>query len=482
MAHIHWIDSVDGSFSQGEDWSGGVVPGHADRAIINASGGDFTVSVTSNVKVESLDLSSNATLDIEDLTYPYVTLWARQGTGRGGNAGTIKVGDRAHLAVGGTVKNSGTIALDCDLSVRERRGSTSLIIKRDTTLTGGGSVILSDNPYNLIRGHGVTLTNVNDTISGSGSIGYDSYFDPRQGIKLVNESHGVIEATGRSGLSMVTDPRVSSMGSLSNDGRLEAIRGHLFIYDVIITGGGTILGGAGGNVEIAKCEIHGQTLGTSSHGVVDLSAHGDLAGIHLTSNGMISLNGVPLTVTGPVDNDGVVAVAGTITVEGAVTGVGKITVNGGDLTFTSQFDQDVTFLEPSGVLALAKSQSYRATISGFATSGATILDLGDISFVDAGEATFSGTASGGVLTVTDGTHTANINLTGNYLGATFVAASDGSNGVDVVAKDSQAPSAVHFVSAMAAINGHGGAAGLIEARVANDGRLMFLAAPRLAIA
>jgi hypothetical protein len=38
----------------------------------------------------------------------------------------------------------------------------------------------------------------------------------------------------------------------------------------------------------------------------------------------------------------------------------------------------------------------------------------------------------GTLTVTDGSHTANIALLGNYLASTFVASSDGHGGTNVV--------------------------------------------------
>ena len=45
---------------------------------------------------------------------------------------------------------------------------------------------------------------------------------------------------------------------------------------------------------------------------------------------------------------------------------------------------------------------------------------------------YSGDASGGTLTVTDGSHTAQIALLGNYLASTFVASSDGHGGTMVV--------------------------------------------------
>src|SRR5262249_47669902 len=71
-------------------------------------------------------------------------------------------------------------------------------------------------------------------------------------------------------------------------------------------------------------------------------------------------------------------------------------------------------------------------------TNATILNQGDtIDFADIDptkvqQPTYSGTASGGILTVTDGSHTANIALLGNYMASTFVTSSDGHGGTNVV--------------------------------------------------
>ena len=87
-------------------------------------------------------------------------------------------------------------------------------------------------------------------------------------------------------------------------------------------------------------------------------------------------------------------------------------------------------------------------ISGFSHGGTTSLDLRDIGFVSASEAIFSGNVSGGVLTVSDGTHTARIKLLGDYTKATFTASSDGHGGTVVV---DPSTSTVHgFAAAMAA--------------------------------
>ena len=123
----------------------------------------------------------------------------------------------------------------------------------------------------------------------------------------------------------------------------------------------------------------------------------------------------------------------------------------------------MAFTGTTGVLHLAQSKTYTANITGFSKSGATSLDLGDIGFVGSTEATFSGTTSSGVLTVTDGTNTAHINLKGNYTTSTFVASSDGHGGtivVDSTAKDAAiAPSSAKFIEAMAGL----GASGVVGA-------------------
>jgi hypothetical protein len=60
------------------------------------------------------------------------------------------------------------------------------------------------------------------------------------------------------------------------------------------------------------------------------------------------------------------------------------------------------------------------------------IDFADIDPANVQALSYSGEASGGTLSVTDGTHRANIALLGNYLASTFVASSDGHGGTNVV--------------------------------------------------
>ena len=159
-----------------------------------------------------------------------------------------------------------------------------------------------------------------------------------------------------------------------------------------------------------------------------------------------------LTVSSSVANAGVLeTLGGTLTVNGAVTGSGKAMISGGTLDFGSSFNEAVTF-GTTGTLELAQSQAYTASITGFSKTGSTSLDLVDIGFVSSTEATFSGSTKGGVLTVTDGTHTAKINLKGNYLGSTWIASSDGHGGTTVVDPRARAgASPLALAAAMAAM-------------------------------
>ncbi len=92
--------------------------------------------------------------------------------------------------------------------------------------------------------------------------------------------------------------------------------------------------------------------------------------------------------------------------------------------------QSVTFTGTTGTLKLDDSLAFTGQVSGLAGSDA--IDLADISYGIQTQVTFLGNASGGTLTITDGTNTANIALNGNYLSSTWTLSSDGNGGTVVV--------------------------------------------------
>jgi hypothetical protein len=103
---------------------------------------------------------------------------------------------------------------------------------------------------------------------------------------------------------------------------------------------------------------------------------------------------------------------------------------GTTLELSSAYNGAVTFAASTGTLQLDQSSSFSGTVAGM--SGQDTLDLRDINSATVQTPTFSGNSSGGTLSVTDGTHSANIALLGNYLASTFVASSDGHGGTSVV--------------------------------------------------
>jgi hypothetical protein len=105
-----------------------------------------------------------------------------------------------------------------------------------------------------------------------------------------------------------------------------------------------------------------------------------------------------------------------------LNGNGYKTIDAGaTLELTSAYNGVVTFAGSTGTLKLDNSSSFSGTVAGM--SGQDTIDLVDINFASAQQPTYSGTNSGGTLTVTDGTHTANIALLGQYM-ASFVKSAD----------------------------------------------------------
>ena len=312
-----WRNAVDGSFDTASDWSLGVTPGMGQTADLAADGGGaYTVTASNDETVNSLQTAANATLSIASGTFT-----ATDGTGAGVNAGTIDIANNGPLfeifVVRGTLDNTGAVVLE---------GADSAALGLRHQLTGGGADL--DGGEILGPSTAVTLTNVDNTISGSGRIGATS-------LTLVNQAAGVIDANGTSDLTIDT-----GASAIVNAGLLEAT------------------------------------------------------------------NQATLRV-GAVANDGVIeADGGGVIVSGPVTGSGSAVINVAFLQFLSGFSQNVTFAGASGILELDQSQGFGASITGFSKSGGTLLDLKDIGFTGAGEASFSGTKASGVLTVSDGTHAA----------------------------------------------------------------------------
>jgi hypothetical protein len=102
---------------------------------------------------------------------------------------------------------------------------------------------------------------------------------------------------------------------------------------------------------------------------------------------------------------------------------------------TSAYAGQAIFAGPAGTLQLDNSSSFTGTVAGM--TGQDTLDLRDINFAAATKTIYSGGSSEGTLTVTDGAHTANIVLLGNYMASAFVTSGDGHGGSSIQVQPEQ---------------------------------------------
>jgi Ca2+-binding RTX toxin-like protein len=262
------------------------------------------------------------------------------------NVGNIVLGDDAMLPLSGTINNTGTIALSSTGHETDLQ-----LIGHGMTLEGGGQVLLSDSSQNFISGTdpSVTLTNVDNTISGAGHLGNGQ-------LTLINE--GTIDANG-------THPLIVDTGAnpITNSGTLEATGSGGLIIDSDVVNSGTIWANEG-NVAI----------------------HGDVSG------------------------------HGSATISGNAT-----------LEFAGADSGSVSFQSSTGTLQLDHSSSFTGTITGFGgdgtLAGSDHIDLQDINFNSLQPAQLS---ASGVLTISDGAHTAHLQFDGSYQLENFKFADDGS--------------------------------------------------------
>jgi hypothetical protein len=175
------------------------------------------------------------------------------------NTATMVIGDDARLPLSGVVNNAGTILLNSSGAETELQ-----LIQHGITLQGGGKIILSDISANVIFGTdpSVTLTNVDNTISGAGHLGNGQ-------MTLVN--HGTIVADGNNALVIDTGANViTNSGTLLSTGS-----GGLLIYSDVANSG--LLWADGGNIT-----VEGNVSGDGS-AIIDGSAVMEITGTHSCS-------------------------------------------------------------------------------------------------------------------------------------------------------------------------------------------------------
>jgi hypothetical protein len=114
----------------------------------------------------------------------------------------------------------------------------------------------------------------------------------------------------------------------------------------------------------------------------------------------------------------------------AETGAGTATIYGtSQIQYNGPSSENVSFASgATGELVLLDSAAFSGTITGFTGVSSAISDKLDLQDINFSSNQFANSYANGVLTVTDGTHTANITLVGSYTLADFSFGPDGHGG------------------------------------------------------
>ena len=349
------------------------------------------------------------------------TLWVDQYGGDGGST----------LTLGGALTNWGTAVIgNNNLSAATTVTASSLANDGSLSLNGSSSYLAK------------LVVNGSASNSGSLSIGADSTLDVT----------GSYIFTQNSGTTTVTGTLVATT--------IDANGGLLDFTAALTSGDGTgsLDIGAYGTLEFGAAVDSSHTVTfAASTGTLELASGaqatfaGTIAGF--SGNDVIDLAGA--TVTGLSYNTGtdILTVSGssgtiaTLKFSGSYTttdfsfqsdGNGGTDIldpppvatigNGATVAISSASAETVKFVGKTGELILDHPNSFAGTVEGF--RGQDQIDLRHIGFSADSTLGYSAnsTDTGGTLTVSNGIHTANIALLGQYTAASFAAASDGHGG------------------------------------------------------
>ena len=382
------------------------------------------------------------------------------------NSGTINVRNGATLTLGAaTLNNAGSINLLGSTS------QTSLSITHNVTLSGGGTVSMSDLSVVTDNGSGFTFTNVNNKIVGAGILG------PEFILFLVNQAGGVIDGNGSGIADLQIHATVTNAGLIegttsegvaigpggrvTNSGTIAALgTGALAtISDVTVANSTTkaliLASGSGAQVELNTVTVSGGTLKTSGGGQITTFSDNTLSNVTLAASsflvdipgfddGILTLksgtigagavletSGGTAIVSGTVTNGGTLfaSAAGDLIeiTSGAVVNGGVALIGNGIVDFAGSSGESVRFLSNgSGGLKIADTvghtSAFSGRVSGFGGSGHSnhtqFIDLASVTSAGAITSSYvsanAGNTSGTLFVSSGGTMVAAIKMVGSY--------------------------------------------------------------------
>ena len=334
LAPVQWTGVGDGvSWSDANNWSGGVLPGASDSVVINAATGDPSITIGSaagTVKVQSLNssrpltISTGATLQAttinsaRDITLAGGTIQGGTVTMSGGAAVRVSANNTVGTLVGVTLDGdayvSGSSAglrisngLTLNGTIHVTGSNASVRSFGNETFGGAGTISFEGTTgsirYLTIEGASILTLASGFTVEGGyASIG--DYFENSVGPKIL-VNNGLISSNVAGQTLTVL---VYSGSSFTNTGTMEAVNGGILtLNDNWTNSGGT---------------LH---IDANAASTVNLGGSFTTAGI-----GTINRAGGVVNLTGTLDNTGT-----TLTLN-AVTGSWNFsngTINGGTVAF-----------------------------------------------------------------------------------------------------------------------------------------------------
>lgn len=434
MSIDKWYSAVSGSFSTTMDWSAGAPNGDS----VGIGGADttgnasFAVAQTGSDDVLSLDvlgsggpaatLNVSGTLTVDDTAgagTPDVTEATVTGTLNIQSHGVLAIGGASDSGAAGAAASAfqGEI-LDGGGKITVATNGKLLVNEPVLTLTGGGataSLQLAGGSLVGSAANADVLSNLDNTISGYGTIGNSSGAD---GLEFVNGVNGVVNANGAAALVLTSgsladqnDGLIEATGSggllidsaLDNEGELATAKGsQIVIDDALVSGRGQTSIAAGSTLQLEKGgaisqsgeiaigagatlkDTTGDTGGVGASVTAANAGDDSLSTADLENAGAISVvANSTLNLNASVYNTGAgdIAVSGTLSTynNGAAVYGGKLALNGGSIVDNTS-GQQFSFFDG-------------ATVVGSGTIGNGYLRL----YVD-GDSTIDAT---GALTIND---------------------------------------------------------------------------------
>jgi YVTN family beta-propeller protein len=383
-------------------------------ATIRTTASTATVQITNSASIQggTIDNSAGGTFG----TGPVNTAFLDGSTlGQITLAGIYTALNNTNTYLIGTINNTGTIQITAGVN------TTYLRINGPVTLTGGGTLILTQTSaglqpilYNNTSG---SLTNVNNLIEGAGLLGQNS-------LAFTNQVAGVVSATSSS------FPLQIGAGTTVNLGVFQATgSGTLQILSTITNGSGKIVTtGSGASLQVINTTVQGGTLSNAAGGNL-----GTVSGSSITLDGSTAQGAITIGGTFNSPNNTNTYLVGTINNTGTIqitSGAnltylrinGPVTLTGGGtliLTQPSGAMQPIIYNNSSGSLdnvnnliegagligqnSLALTNGTAGTITANAANSLS-LDAGSIT--NQGLIIANGSPTLGVLTVNNYTQTA----------------------------------------------------------------------------